>query len=148
MPIELIATLVGVILGFVLSEGVAWLRDCRQTRRMRKVVRTLLRLETYNNLDLMVRYRGTFKPYLGATDGAATQRAAREFATRALPPWSKSAWESQLPEIPHVLREHEARGLALLHSTFDGLVLLRASARDLLAIEESQPRPTQPVPPQ
>lgn len=129
----IVATVIGVILGYALSAGERWWRERSETQERIKAVRLLLRLEVGQNLDLVrLLSTGIERDSHDESDPEfAAINSARTLIHSPLPPWSHDIFKSQLAGIPVALTPHEIQELYQHHNRLDGIEVIRSTLKQL-----------------
>ncbi len=134
---EALFTLLGTILGFILSEFSTWRRESRNETRQAKATRTIVSLEIDLNLEFLKEFiEQANKINLVDSDIQGRKKAlARFFTEFPFPNWSREAFTSQLSSLPHALSEQE---VVKVFQFYDRLQRIDIIRNDLIAALELQ----------
>jgi hypothetical protein len=112
---RIVPTLVGVLVGFLLSQLSEWCKSRSQAARRRSAVRRLIRLEANSNRDHIRDFWNTILARRNTWSDEAGEfpfvDLARETSKVPLPPLDIGAWQSNLGEVPSAYKEPEMEGL-------------------------------------
>jgi hypothetical protein len=133
----LVGVLLGVILGFLLTEFGAQRQQEQSEERQRHSVRTILSLEVEENLRLLWFYWGTVKKLPDGADGDAITRS-RRLSQVPMPGWSHRAWESLVGSLAVALSAQEIRYVHIHHSRLDQITAIRAQLSDFAEKQEAK----------
>lgn len=133
---EIITSLVGVVVGFLLAQAANLFSMQRVIARRRKSSRTLVSLEVTSNLELLSDFwqNVTLEPEENDPDEVAAERYGRRATEIPLPFFAELAWSSQLDHLPEVLSENE---LTEVWTFYDGISKIRVLHRRLVSVRES-----------
>ena len=107
--VEALFTILGTILGFILSELSTRYRESRNEIRQAKSTRTIVSLEIDLNLEFLREFIEKANQIDLENKGVEERKKAlaRFFMEYPFPDWSKEAFTSQLPLLPNALSEQE-----------------------------------------
>jgi protein-S-isoprenylcysteine O-methyltransferase Ste14 len=104
-----VASIIGVIVGFLLSFWLKRYDENRTKREERQSVRTLIRLEIQQNIDELKIFWNGFKEIEKkiADPKQQIRNKVIKLSESPIPSWSYKAWESQLSKLPVVFKSEE-----------------------------------------
>jgi len=127
---EAIVGLVGIVLGFALSELATRWREDRTQKRQARACRTLLSLETDQNLALLREWWSEVTDI----DSSLPQDPHHHYLVLAsrlielpLPSWSHKMWESQSQFLAIALNHEEIRQLSEIHGGIDTIEAIHSA---------------------
>jgi hypothetical protein len=92
---EIVAAIIGVILGFGLSELSQWWRETRKETSHLNTIRHLLGIEIQHNLDIVVEIRRAIMESKPESEGDAIVHRCQRFAGQIFPDFHDRAFVSQ-----------------------------------------------------
>jgi hypothetical protein len=140
--IESVFTIVGIILGFILSEVATHIRNQRSDARQAASIRTMVRLETAANLEALrvfwkKLHETTFTEETDHVD-VKKQRLALRFAQIPLPIFKDDALKSQLPQLPMAVQEGEVTKIFRVYDRLSNLYVIRSELVGHLAVQREE----------
>lgn len=123
--LEAIFGIVGVVIGFLFSEGATRIREHETERKQARSVRLLIGLEIDRNLNLLQ----VFWDKVISTDVSdpelRSKALALKFIEYPMPRWQTEGLNSQLPHLAMALLEEEIVAVLKFQERLDLLVKLR-----------------------
>ena len=104
-------SLIGVVVGFFLSQLANYMRDSSIKKRERRSIRNLLSMELEQNLNLLKDYWHdvSLEPDEDESDENHTVRLVRRSKEIPYPPLLSDAWRSHIGRLSEVLDENELK---------------------------------------
>jgi len=140
---EAILGVVGIILGFALSELAAWWRQNRTEKKQARAVRTLLTIEIDQNLALLRDWWSEVtdidSSLLYDADDYYLIPASR-LIELPLPSWSHKMWESQSQFLAIALNHEEIRQLSEIHGGIDTIEAIHSALTGAYAQQQEDLR--------
>lgn len=137
---EALFTLLGTILGFLLSEFSTWRRTSRNEVREAKATRIIVSLEIDLNLESLKEFIKEANK-INLEDGDAQKRKktlARFFTEFPFPNWRKEAFTSQLSVLPHALSEQEVVKVFQFYDRLQRIDIIRNDLLISLELQKSE----------
>jgi hypothetical protein len=133
----ILGTIIGTVLGFLLSEWSTKRREDRSEKRQAQSTRAILSLEIDSNLNLLRTFwaRVNQLENFGQEPEERKRKLAQNFIELPLPAWNREVLESQIPFLPAAAREEE---IVRVFQFYDHLRRLEAIRNDLILAMEVQ----------
>ena len=118
---EIIAAIIGVLLGFALNEFVNHVRRRSEQSQQVKAIRTLIQIEIDQNLNWLSLVSERLGKETEEDRGQKEYLLPRFLARMSIPLWSHRLWESQLPNAALALNQDTLRKVYEFHGDLDRL---------------------------
>lgn len=123
-----VTTLGAVLLGFLLGQTSEWFKSRRKAKKQRESVRSLIELETNNNLSLINNFWNAIlgrKESWNSEDGSFPYAQLADQASRVpFPPLTTDAWRANLSEVATAYVESELKAMWKLQRELDRIFSL------------------------
>lgn len=138
--VETLFTILGTILGFVLSELSTRYRESRNEIRQAKSTRTIVSLEIDLNLEFLREFIEKANQINWENKSVEERKKflARFFMEYPFPDWSKEAFTSQLPFLPNVLSEQEVIKVFQFYDRIQRIDVIRSELLLALQLQNSE----------
>ncbi len=112
--------ILGIIVGWILSEGSNLFWKRRSEKKQIRSTRFLIKAEIDQNIGELRRYWDAVKPYdEHATEIEEIKRSLKRMRKFPLPKISHKLWESQMPHLTLALAEDEIKGIIKINESLD-----------------------------
>jgi hypothetical protein len=138
--VEALFTILGTILGFVLSELSTRYRESRNEIRQAKSTRTIVSLEIDLNLEFLKEFIEKANQIDLESKGVEERKKslAHFFMEYPFPDWSKEAFTSQLSLLPNSLSEQEVIKVFQFYDRLQRIDVIRSNLLLALQLKKSE----------